>query len=76
MELSFDQLHRGYVGKNVLNFFRQNNGYKDGSYIKVWAGKEDNEHLVDVVRQLDANSSSFSDDVYDALNSRYKQLTA
>ena len=74
MQLSFDQLHCGYVGKNVLNFFRQNNGYKDGSYIKVWSGKEDNEHLVDVVRQLDATSSNFSDEVYAALDARYKEL--
>lgn len=76
MQLSFDQLYRGYVGKNVLNFFRQNNGYKDGSYIKVWAGKEDNEHLVEVVQLLDASSTAFSDDVYAALESRYRQLTA
>jgi hypothetical protein len=59
------------VGKNVLNFFRQDHGYKDGSYIKVWQGREDNEHLVDVVNQLDSNDSSFRDDVYRGLVARY-----
>ncbi|MGB1544726.1 MAG: dUTP diphosphatase, partial [Spongiibacter marinus] len=43
--LDFVTLYRQYVGKNVLNFFRQDHGYKDGSYIKTWAGKEDNVHL-------------------------------
>lgn len=76
MNLSFDQLYRGYVGKNVLNFFRQNNGYKDGSYIKVWSGKEDNEHLVEVVQELDAASATFGDEVYAALEQRYQQFAA
>ena len=38
-ELDFDSLYSAYVGKNVLNFFRQDHGYKDGSYIKTWAGR-------------------------------------
>jgi len=40
--LNLQTLYRLYVGKNILNQFRQDNGYKDGSYIKVWDGKEDN----------------------------------
>lgn len=40
--LNLDTLYRLYVGKNILNQFRQDNGYKDGSYVKVWGGKEDN----------------------------------
>ncbi len=40
--LDLDSLYRLYVGKNILNQFRQDNGYKDGSYIKIWAGEEDN----------------------------------
>lgn len=35
-------LYRLYVGKNVLNRFRQDHGYKAGTYVKVWHGKEDN----------------------------------
>ncbi|MEA3370631.1 MAG: dUTP diphosphatase [Campylobacterota bacterium] len=40
--LNLETLYRLYVGKNILNQFRQDNGYKDGSYIKVWDGEEDN----------------------------------
>lgn len=40
-----DQIYRMYVAKNVLNIFRQDNGYKDGSYIKQWGGAEDNVFL-------------------------------
>ena len=40
--LDLNSLYRLYVGKNILNQFRQDNGYKDGSYVKVWAGEEDN----------------------------------
>lgn len=72
--LDFDSLYSAYVGKNVLNFFRQDNGYKDGSYVKNWAGKEDNEHLVELVAPLDQNAVDFSDQVYRALASRYQEL--
>jgi dimeric dUTPase (all-alpha-NTP-PPase superfamily) len=71
--LDFDQLYRSYVGKNVLNFFRQDHGYKDGSYRKQWAGREDNEHLVELVACLDAGSEQFADDLYTALADRYAQ---
>lgn len=71
--LAFDQLYTGYVGKNVLNFFRQDHGYKDGSYKKLWAGREDNEHLVEAVAGLDHGSASFATDLYQALSMRYAQ---
>ena len=71
--LDFDQLYRSYVGKNVLNFFRQDHGYKDGSYRKQWAGREDNEHLVELVASLDAGSEQFADDLYRALADRYAE---
>lgn len=70
-DLDFDQLYKQYVGKNVLNFFRQDHGYKDGTYIKQWQGREDNEHLVEILSQLDTTSSSFRDDVYAGLTQRY-----
>ncbi len=40
--LDLNTLYKLYVGKNILNQFRQDNGYKDGTYIKVWDGQEDN----------------------------------
>jgi hypothetical protein len=38
-----------YMGKQALTQFRQANGYKTGDYIKNWAGKEDNEHLTEML---------------------------
>lgn len=74
--MDFDDLYRQYVGKNVLNFFRQDNGYKDGSYIKLWQGREDNEHLVEILADLNSDSANFGDEVYRSLQQRYQQLTA
>jgi dimeric dUTPase (all-alpha-NTP-PPase superfamily) len=71
LEMDFDALYRSYVGKNVLNFFRQDHGYKDGSYIKVWQGREDNEHLVEILNSLDSSHADFRDDVYLGLRKRY-----
>ena len=71
--MDFDALYCGYVGKNVLNFFRQDHGYKDGSYRKRWNGKEDNEHLVELVTKLDASDHEFKDKLYALLEERYKQ---
>ena len=67
IEMDFDQLYRIYVGKNVLNFFRQDHGYKDGSYIKVWQDREDNEHLAELLGSLDSDSYGFKDQVYQGL---------
>lgn len=68
---SFERLYLQYMGKNVLNFFRQDHGYKDGTYHKIWSGREDNEHLVEVLAEIPATSSSFQADVYAALELRY-----
>lgn len=74
INMTFDQLYIGYVGKNVLNFFRQDNGYQDGSYHKQWGGREDNEHLVEIVAQLDTSSATFKDDLYNNMQTVYRKL--
>ncbi len=71
--LDFETLYTSYVGKNVLNFFRQDNGYKDGSYRKLWAGREDNEHLVELSASLDTTVPEFKDHLYEALSKRYQE---
>ncbi|WP_444937373.1 dUTP diphosphatase [Microbulbifer sp. JMSA004] len=73
-EMSFAELYQRYVGKNVLNRFRQDNGYKDGSYVKNWAGREDNEHLAEIAGLLDSSAADYSDQVYKALQTRYREL--
>jgi dimeric dUTPase (all-alpha-NTP-PPase superfamily) len=71
MDISLDQLYRSYVGKNVLNFFRQDKGYKEGTYVKVWQGCEDNMHLVEILEVLDSGSATYRQDIYQALSERY-----
>jgi len=70
--LDFEALYSAYVGKNTLNFFRQDNGYKDGSYRKLWQGREDNEHLVEILAELDKGSADLAEQVYMALAHRYQ----
>lgn len=71
MNMDLNELFKQYVGKNTLNFFRQDHGYKDGSYIKIWNGKEDNEVLADIVSKLDASAEDFQQQLYSALKSHY-----
>lgn len=71
MNMDLAELFRQYVGKNTLNFFRQDHGYKDGSYIKIWHGEEDNEVLAKVVNELDASAQDFQQQLYDALKAKY-----
>ena len=71
MDMDLDELFRQYVGKNTLNFFRQDHGYKDGSYLKIWNGKEDNEVLANLVNTLDASADDFQQQLYAALKDKY-----
>ncbi len=71
MNMDLDELFRQYVGKNTLNFFRQDHGYKEGTYIKIWHGEEDNEVLANLVNSLDASASDFQQQLYSALEEKY-----
>lgn len=71
--MSFEALYVRYMGKNVLNFFRQDNGYQQGSYIKTWQGREDNEHLVEIIADLDASRGDFKQQIYQSLQLRYSR---
>ena len=70
--LDLESLYKLYVGKNILNQFRQDNGYKDGTYIKVWSGEEDN---VVMKRVWDEDSSLKPDALYRELTKLYLALT-
>lgn len=69
--LNLESLYNLYVGKNILNQFRQDNGYKDGTYIKVWAGEEDN---VVMKKILEQNSDIKPDELYKELTKLYLAL--
>ncbi len=71
MNMDLDELFRQYVGKNTLNFFRQDHGYKEGTYIKQWHGEEDNEVLAKLVTSLDAGADDFQQQLYQALEENY-----
>jgi len=70
--LNLEDLYRLYVGKNILNQFRQDHGYKDGSYIKVWNGKEDN---VVMQRLWEDNKALTPKTLYGGLQKVYAQLS-
>ena len=66
--LNLDALYKLYIGKNILNQFRQDHGYKEGSYIKIWNGEEDN---VVMQRVLEENEDVTPDGLYQALEEAY-----
>lgn len=72
--MSWIDLFKQYVGKNVLNVFRQDHGYKTGTYIKIWNGREDNDHLVEVLDLVDLNSGGVRDTLYQSLRARYVEV--
>jgi hypothetical protein len=71
LPLPFTELFDLYVGKNVLNNFRQDHGYKTGEYLKLWGGREDNQHLMDALAMLDCSAEAVPAELYRALAQRY-----
>ena len=49
---SFKELYVQYIGKNTLNTFRYANGYKEGTYVKQWGTKEDNDVMQMILAEL------------------------
>jgi dimeric dUTPase (all-alpha-NTP-PPase superfamily) len=68
--LNVEDLYKRYIGKNSLNVFRQKHGYKDGSYIKIWNGLEDNEVLTKLLNDLPCDDKLF-DTILNQLESEY-----
>ena len=70
LNLKLPELYKLYIGKNILNKFRQNHGYKEGSYIKEWNGREDNV----VMQEILASKEDISPDtLYATLEEAYPQ---
>lgn len=69
--LSPQALFEGYVAKNVLNRFRLEHGYQDGSYRKHWNGVEDNVHLAEVLAVIDLEREDVLAAIRAALVARY-----
>ncbi len=70
--MQWEDLHKSYVAKNVLNLFRQAHGYKDGTYVKTWDGREDNEVLTELI---DQRPGITSEEIMSVLKSIYTGLS-
>ena len=69
--LNLHSLYLLYIGKNVLNQFRQDNGYKEGTYIKTWDGEEDNVWMQKI---LEENPDIRPEELYKELAKLYHQV--
>ncbi|MCC7641635.1 MULTISPECIES: dUTP diphosphatase [unclassified Janthinobacterium] len=65
-----------YISKNVLNIFRQDHGYKDGTYIKIWNGEEDNVVLARLANSVSKEFGQFSTALYTALKQEYVKIVS
>lgn len=68
--LNIETLYKYYIGKNILNKFRQDNGYKEGTYKKIWNGIEDNVVMTEIIEK----NSFGADDFYKKLEELYREL--
>ncbi|NPA53543.1 MAG: dUTPase [Aquificae bacterium] len=55
--LSFDELYLLYIGKNILNHIRQEKGYNEGQYKKIFDGIEDNYYLFQIVKNVNSREN-------------------
>lgn len=75
-------IYTWYLAKAVLNKFRNINGYKDGTYIKLWDGvNEDNHYLEEIIQQVTMDSEamksreSIETELMGKLEATYTNLT-
>lgn len=70
LEMSNEDVYIAYIVKNCLNKFRQDNGYKDGTYQKIWIDKEDNVFAYELAKNIGADENLF-DLLYADLEATY-----
>ena len=70
LDMSNKDVYIAYIVKNCLNKFRQDNGYKEGTYNKTWNGKEDNVIAYSLANELGAIDNLF-EELYNKLNIYY-----
>lgn len=71
--MNWDFFFEQYVKKNILNIFRQKNGYKQGTYHKEWFNQEDNVFLIAEASKLNPASDNYVTLLWDALTLVYKE---
>lgn len=72
LNMSNEDVYIAYIVKNCLNKFRQDNGYKDGSYIKDWNGREDNVVAYEIANEWGADEKLF-EQLYMDLETYYNE---
>lgn len=72
---NIEALYKLYVGKNALNRVRQNNGYKAGTYVKIWNGQEDNVYLQSLLGRTSAHDLTL-DGLMGDLQQHYTKVKA
>ena len=74
LNMNIDKIYKLYMGKNILNKFRQDNNYKTGGYIKMWdKDKEDNVYLIAYLETINI-LDNFEESTYNYLENTYKQI--
>lgn len=71
MSMDVPELYRRYVVKNQLNTFRQEHGYKDGTYVKIWNTVEDNVIAFNIMEE---NPSFTPEQLYKKLEEEYARI--
>lgn len=72
LDMSNEDIYIAYITKNCLNKFRQDYGYKDGSYQKIWNGREDNVVAFEIANEWGADEELF-EQLYRDLETYYKE---
>lgn len=49
--MDLKEVRNRYIGKNALNLLRQQRGYKDGVYKKIWGDDEDNVWIANYINE-------------------------
>ena len=81
LDMTWAEVYKLYVGKNLLNTFRQNNGYKKDTdrYKTRWAavegkGWEDNQFLTQLLEEVDLDKpvAELQEDILSVLTSKFE----
>ena len=73
VRLSLDELYSLYMAKAMLNLFRWDNGYREGTYQKQWGDVEDNVYLESI---LHGHPNLPHEQITTLLQQRYQEITA
>lgn len=68
-----EDIFKYYLVKNLLNIFRQDNGYKTGEYIKDWNGKEDNAVCLEIAADIPTDDN-FIQAFNDIMYNKYEEI--